>query len=119
MKRLLLTLIARVLIAGQARYARLGEFEGKVEIQLRAGERGAPAERNLPLVESAWLRTGAASRLEIELDDGSAWRLGADSQVEISRLHATPAPRGRRLTVCRWHHGRGIFHGRARRPRYS
>jgi hypothetical protein len=72
------------LFAGQFRFARLGDFEGKVEVQLQAAEPWIPAERNLPLVEGTWLRTGPASRLEIELDEGSAWRLGPDSLVEIS-----------------------------------
>jgi len=109
MKRLLLGLLPAVLIAGQARYARLGEFEGKVEIQMRAGEAWSTAERNLPLVESAWLRTGAGSRLEIELDDGSAWRLGADSQVAISDY--TRLSTGQRLTVLSLDHGVAYFTG--------
>ena len=71
MNRFLLLLVPAALFAGQARYARLGEFDGKVEVQLHAGDAWSPAERNLPLAESAWLRTGASSRLEIELDDGS------------------------------------------------
>jgi hypothetical protein len=109
MKRLLLGLLPAVLIAGQARYARLGEFDGKVEIQLRAGDAWSAAERNLALVESAWLRTGAASRLEIELDDGSAWRLAADSQVAISDY--TRLSTGQRLTVLSLDHGVAYFTG--------
>ena len=42
------------------------------------------AERNLPLPESAWVRTGEGSRLEIELDEGSVARLGPNSQVGLS-----------------------------------
>src|ERR1039458_5153353 len=84
MKYLLLLVVPAAMFAGQPRYARLGEFDGKVEVQLRAGDAWSVGERNLPLVESAWLRTGASSRLEIELDEGSAWRLGPESQVEIS-----------------------------------
>src|ERR1035437_2979767 len=70
MKRVLLLLVPAALFAGQARYARLGEFAGKVEVQHHAGDPWSAAERNLPLAESAWLRTSASSRLEIELDDG-------------------------------------------------
>ena len=79
MYRFLLVLIPAVLNAGQSRYARLGEFDGKAEVQLHAADPWLPAERNLTLTESAWLRTAAASRLEIELDEGSALRLGPDS----------------------------------------
>src|SRR5215467_13095364 len=97
MKRFLLLLLPAVLFAAQARYARLGEFDGKVEVQVHPADPWIPAERNLPLPESAWLRTGAGSRLEIELDEGSAWRMGPNSQSEIadySRLST-----GQRVTL--------------------
>jgi hypothetical protein len=109
MKRLLLLLVPAALFAGQARYARLGEFAGKVEVQLHAGDLWSAAERNLPLVESAWLRTGAASRLEIELDDGGAWRLGPDSQVEISDYARLST--GQRITVLSLDRGVAYFTG--------
>ena len=109
MKRLLLLLAPAALFAGQARYARLGEFEGKVEVQLHAGDSWNAAERNLPLIESAWLRTGPSSRLEIELDEGSAWRLGPESQVEISDY--TRLSTGQRLTVLSLDHGVAYFTG--------
>jgi hypothetical protein len=109
MKRLLLLLVPAALFAGQARYARLGEFEGKVEVQLHAGDSWNAAERNLPLTESAWLRTGVSSRLEIELDEGSAWRLGPESQVEISDY--TRLSTGQRVTVLSLDHGVAYFTG--------
>jgi len=109
MKGLLLTLLPAVLIAGQARYARLGEFSGNVEVQLRAGDQWMPAERNLPLIEGAWLRTGASSRLEIELDEGSAWRLGPDLQVQIADY--TRLSTGQRLTVIALDRGVAYFTG--------
>ena len=49
MRRFTLLLLPAVLFAAQARYARLGEFEGKVEVQLQAADPWMPAERNLPL----------------------------------------------------------------------
>jgi hypothetical protein len=67
------------------------------------------AERNLPLTESAWLRTGASSRLEIELDDGSAWRLGAESQVELSDYSRLST--GQHFTVLSLDHGVAYFTG--------
>ena len=109
MNRFLLLLLPAALFAGQARYARLGEFDGKVEVQLHAGDPWSPAERNLPLAESAWLRTGASSRLEIELDDGSAWRLGPDSQVEISDY--TRLSTGQRVTILSLDRGVAYFTG--------
>ena len=55
---------------------------------------GCAAERNLPLVESAWLRTGASSRLEIELDEGSAWRLGRTRRSRSPITRASPRASG-------------------------
>ena len=68
-----------------------------------------PAERNLPLAESAWVRTGAASRLEIELDEGSAWRLGPESQGEISDYSRLST--GQRVTLLSLDHGLAYFTG--------
>ena len=87
----------------------MGEFEGKVEVQLHAADPWLPAERNLPLTESAWLRTAAASRLEIELDEGSAWRLGPDSQIELSDY--TRLSTGQRVTLLSLDRGLAYFTG--------
>ena len=113
MTRLTCFLLPAALMAAQARYARLGDFEGAVEVQLRAGQAWMPAERNLPLPESAWLRTAAASRLEIELDEGSAWRLGPDSQGEISDYSRLST--GQRVTLLSLDHGLAYFTGQAER----
>jgi hypothetical protein len=109
MKRLALWLFPAILFGGQARYARLGEFEGNVEVQLQAADAWLPAERNLPLMESTWVRTGASSRLEIELDEGSAWRLGPDSQGEISDYSRLST--GQRVTLLSLDHGLAWFTG--------
>ena len=109
MKRLILLLVPAALFAGQARFARLGEFDGKVEVQLHAANPWSPAERNLPLTESSWLRTGPSSRLEIELDEGSAWRTGSDSQTEISDYSRLST--GQRVTVLSLDHGVAYFTG--------
>ena len=99
MSRLIFLLVPAALFAGQTRYARLGEFDGKVEVQLHAANPWSLAERNLLLTESAWLRTAPAARLEIELDEGSAFRLGPDSQIELSDY--SRASTGQRITVLR------------------
>ena len=109
MNRLILLLVPAALFAGQPRYARLGEFDGKVEVQLQAANPWSVAERNLPLTESAWLRTGASSRLEIELDEGSAFRVGPDSQIELSDYSRLSS--GQRITVLSLDHGVAWFTG--------
>jgi FecR protein len=105
----LLFLVPAALLAGTSRYARLGEFQGKVEVQLSAADPWMPAERNLPLTESAWVRTGAGARVEIEMDDGSAWRLGPDSLGELSDY--TQLSTGQRITLLSLDHGVAYFTG--------
>src|SRR5215471_15155387 len=111
MKRLLILLVPAAMFAAQPRYARLGEFEGKVEIQLSAADPWMVAERNLPLPESTWLRTGPASKVEIELDEGSAWRMGPDSQAELSDY--TRLSTGQRVTLLSLDRGIAYFTGEA------
>ncbi|MDR3699866.1 MAG: FecR family protein [Candidatus Sulfopaludibacter sp.] len=110
MIRLTLLLIPAALFAGQVRYARLGEFSGPVEVQLHPADEWMPAERNLPLPESAWVRTGAGARVEMELDDGSVCRLGPDSQGGFSDY--TLLSTGQRVTLISLDHGVAYFTGR-------
>ena len=109
MYRLLLLLAPAALFAGEARYARMGELNGKVEVQLHAADPWSPAERNLTLTGDAWLRTAAASRLEIELDEGSSLRLGPDSLIELSDY--TRLSTGQRVTLLSLDHGVAWFTG--------
>src|SRR5215831_7503096 len=111
MKRFVLLLLPAALFAAQARYARLGEFDGKVEVQLHPADDWIPAERNLPLPEASWLRTGPASRLEIELDEGSSWRIGPNSQSELSDYSRLST--GQRVTLLSLNRGVGYFTGQA------
>jgi len=110
MRSLALLLLPAALLAGEPRYARLGEFAGPVEVQLQAADAWMPAERNLPLAELAWIRTGPAARVEIEFDDGSVWRLGADSQGELSDCARLST--GQRVTWLSLDHGLAYFSGK-------
>ena len=103
---------AAAAFAGPARYARLGEFEGPVEVRPTAASAWIPAERNLPLPESAWVRTGAGARAEIELDDGNSWRLGPDSQGGLSDY--TTLSTGQRITLIAIDRGLAYFAGENR-----
>ena len=109
MRLLTLLLVPAALLAGPPRFARLGEFQGSVQVQLTAADPWIPAERNLPLTELAWLRTGTGARVEIEFDDGSVWRLGSDSLGEISDY--TRLSTGQRITLLSLDHGTAYYTG--------
>jgi hypothetical protein len=111
MKSLAILLIPMALSAGQARYARVGDFEGTVEVQLQAADDWQPVRRNMPVRELSWLRTEGASRLELELDDGSVVRLGPDSMAELSDY--TRLSTGQRITLISLDHGLAYFTGAA------
>ena len=111
MRRLAVWLLPMGLFAGQARYARVGDLEGTVEVQLQAADPWQPALRNMPVGELAWLRTSGASRVEVELDDGSVLRLGADSLAELSDY--TRLSTGQRITLISLDHGLAYFTGAA------
>ena len=111
MRHLALWLAPVALIGGQDRYARLGEMEGRPEIQLQAGDAWAPALRNTPLIDGAWVRTGPGSRAEIELDEGSVFRLDAASLAELSDY--TRLSTGQRVTLVSLDQGVAYFTGAA------
>ena len=58
-------------LCAQTRYARLADIDGAVEAQIHPSEPARAALRNMPLLESSWVRTGPASHAEIELDGES------------------------------------------------
>ena len=111
MQRLALCLFPLILSAGQARYARVSEFDGAVEVQLEAADDWQAVRANLPLRELSWLRTDGPARVEVELDDGNVLRLGPDSLAELSDY--TRLSSGQRITVVSLDHGVAYFTGAA------
>lgn len=109
MRPLALLLVPVALLAAPPRFARLGEFAGKVEAQIHPADPWMAAQRNLPLPELAWLRTADASTVEIELDEGSAWRLGPGSLAEISDYSRLST--GQRVTLLSLDRGLAYFTG--------
>jgi hypothetical protein len=97
----------------QPRYARMGEFDGKPEVQIQAADPWQPAVRNAPLPQSARVQTNAASHAEIELDDGSVVRLAPDSFLELSDY--TRLSSGQRLTLISLDRGMLYFTGQTPR----
>lgn len=107
----LLLLLPAVLLAGEARYARLGEIEGRPDIQLHAADPWRPALRNAVVLDGAWIRTSPGSRAEVELDDGGAWRLDAAGLCEFSDY--TRLSTGQRVTLISLDTGVAYFTGAA------
>src|SRR5436190_369777 len=113
MNRLAWLLIPAAAYCHQPRYARLGEFDGKPEIQIQAADPWQPALRNTPLPQSARLQTPADAHVEIELDEGSVVRLTPDSLLELSDY--TRLSSGQRLTLLSLDRGMLYFTGQAAR----
>jgi hypothetical protein len=111
MKALVYLLLGTVAWAGEVRYARLGEFRGRVDVQLGPADPWFAAERNLPLVEGSWFRTAPEARLEIELDDGGVFRLGPDSLGALSDYVRLST--GQHITLLTLDRGRAYFTGGA------
>jgi hypothetical protein len=103
------TLLAAVSQAAQPRFARLGAFEGLVEVQLDPAESWRPALSNLPLPESTRIRTGPAAKVEIELDDAGVLRLVGAGLAELSDY--TRLSGGQRITVISLDRGLAYFTG--------
>jgi len=102
-------MLPAALASTPVRVARVGELEGKVDVQLHAADAWRPAVRNLPLVESAWVRTASGARVEMELDDGGALRLIGDALCEFSDY--TRLSTGQRVTVLSLDHGVAYYTG--------
>jgi hypothetical protein len=107
-----LSLVFAAAFAGETRWARVGEVEGKVEVQMTAADPWQPAVRNLPLAETAWVRTNPSSHVEIELDDGSAIRLTAGTLLELSDYSRLST--GQRITLLSVDRGLAYFTGEAK-----
>ena len=105
------TLLAGTALAGAPRFARLGAFEGSVEVQLDIADSWRPATLNLPLPESTRIRTGADAKVEIELDDTSVFRMTGEGLAELSDF--TRLSGGQRITVISLDHGLAYFTGEA------
>ncbi|MGH9718668.1 MAG: DUF6600 domain-containing protein, partial [Bryobacteraceae bacterium] len=107
MRRFGLSLLVVGTLGAESRYARIGEIEGKAEVQLHATAPRVDAVRNLTLTEGARFSTGSQSRLEVELDNGGVLRLTADSQAELADY--TRLSTGQRITHIALDRGAAYF----------
>jgi len=106
----LLMLLTGALWAAPVRFARVGEMEGAPEIQVHAADSWRLAQRNAPALEGSRIRTEDASRIEIEMDDGSALRLTGGALAEMSDY--TKLSTGQRISLLSIDHGIVYFTGR-------
>jgi hypothetical protein len=113
MYRLAVFLIPAIASSGALRYARMGDFDGKVEVQIQAADAWQPGLRNMPLPESTRLQTAADSHAEIELDESSVVRLAPETLLELSDY--TRLSSGQRVTLLSLDHGMAYFTGQAGR----
>jgi len=72
--------------ASKARIVRLSEVEGMVQMDRATGDGFDKAFNNLPVIEGCKLRTGKDGRAEVEFEDGSAVRLGPQSELDFTHL---------------------------------
>jgi hypothetical protein len=107
----LLFLIPAVLCAGSPRFARVGSFAGGVQVQVHAYDAWRPALRNVPLVESSRIESAALSQVELEFDEGSAFRMVGDALAEISDYAQLST--GQRITLISLDRGTAYFTGHA------
>jgi hypothetical protein len=89
----------------------LADITGAVEVQLTAASDWTAAERNLPLPEAAWIRTGPASRAEVQFDDNSVLNLGAETRLGLA--DQTRLATGQRITLISVERGLAYFAGSA------
>ena len=104
-----LMLLPAVALAATTRYARMAEVSGTVQVQVTAATDWMAAERNLPLPEGAWIRTGPLSRAEVQFDENSVLHLGPETQVGLADL--TRLATGQRITLISVEHGLAYLAG--------
>ena len=83
----------------KARIVRLSDVEGTVQIDRTTGAGFEKAFINLPMVEGCRLQTGANGRAEVEFEDGSALRLGNNSQLEF--VHLALGDNGQKISTVK------------------
>jgi hypothetical protein len=79
-------LVVSAAAESKARIVRLSDVEGTVQMDRATGDGFEKAFLNLPVIEGSHLKTGKDGRAEIEFEDGSALRLGPDSELAFTHL---------------------------------
>ena len=113
MYRCALWLIPAAAFCNSLRYARLGDFDGKPEVQIHAADGWQPAVRNLPLPQSARVQTPAPGHTSKSSSMTVAWCGWRPSLLELSDY--TRLSSGQRVTLLSLDRGLAYFTGESRR----
>jgi hypothetical protein len=82
---------------GRSQLGGAGHFyslEGRVQVQRTGKPEWQTAQHRMPVFEGDFVRTGRDGSAEILFEDGSLYRVGPDSLLEIHRRAAASAPAG-------------------------
>ena len=82
---------------GRSQLGGVGHFyslEGRVQVQRTGRPEWQAAQHRMPVFEGDFVRTGRDGSAEILFEDGSLYRVGPDSLLEIHRRAAAAAPAG-------------------------
>jgi hypothetical protein len=80
---------------GRSQLGGVGHFyslEGRVQVQRTGRPEWQAAQHRMPVFEGDFVRTGRDGSAEILFEDGSLYRVGPDSLLEIHRRAAAAAP---------------------------
>jgi hypothetical protein len=78
--------VASASAESKARIVRLSEVQGSVQMDRGTGDGFDKTFLNMPVVEGSRLKTGDDGRAEVEFEDGSAFRIVPNSEVDFTRL---------------------------------
>ncbi|MFY9560381.1 MAG: FecR family protein [Terriglobales bacterium] len=97
----------------KARIVRLSEVRGSVQMDRGTGEGFEKTFLNMPVIEGSKLKTGDDGRAEVEFEDGSAFRIVPNSEVEFTRLAL--GDDGQRLSTMRLSAGTAYVNSRGKK----
>ncbi len=96
-------------VCAEPRIARVAYVEGKVEVRPASSGALSEAVLHLPVLEGTRLLADASSRIEVELDELSVFRLAPDSGAELADY--TRLSTGQRITHLALDRGGAYFSG--------
>ena len=109
MRRFAFLALLPAAVCAEPRIARVAYLEGKVEARPASAVAWSEAILHLPVLEGTRLLADASSRVEVELDESSVFRLAPDSEAELADY--TRLSTGQRITHLALDRGAAYFSG--------